>query len=143
MDFAFARNRDGPYEGFVAEVLRWSGPALFSSIPRIAVRDLELEGGTVPAGADVRIAFAAANRDPRAFPDPDRFTPGRAADTALALGIHHCLGAFLARAELAVVLTRVRERFPDLAAANEPDWNPAVIMHAPATLPVRIGKGPA
>lgn len=129
-------------DAFVAEVLRWSGPALFSSIPRIAVRDLELEGGTIPAGGDVRIAFAAANRDPRAFPDPDRFAPGRTADTALGLGhgIHYCLGAFLARAELAVVLPRVRARFPDLTAAREPDWNPAVIMHAPATLPVGIGR---
>ncbi|WP_406440287.1 cytochrome P450 [Streptomyces sp. NBC_01613] len=129
-------------DGFVAEVLRWSGPALFSSIPRIAVRDLELDGGTVPAGADVRIAFATANRDPRAFPDPDRFAPGRAGDAALALGhgIHYCLGAFLARAELAVALPRVRARFPALTTAGEPDWNPAVIMHAPATLPVRLGS---
>ncbi|WP_405866090.1 cytochrome P450 [Streptomyces sp. NBC_00005] len=125
---------------FAEEVLRWSGPELISSVPRIAAEDVVLSGTPIPAGSDVRVVIAAANRDPAAFPDPDRFDPARDNSTHLAFGhgIHHCLGAFLVRAELSTALPRLHTRFPELSEGGEPGWRQARVMRMPTDLPVRL-----
>jgi cytochrome P450 family 114 len=127
---------------FVDEVLRYSGPALFTPVPRIATQPVELSGITLPAGSDVRPIFAAANRDPEAFEDPDRFDPSRDTSASLAFGygIHRCLGSFLGSAEIGVALTRLHERFPNLALGGEPQWGTALPMHAPVVLPVALDR---
>jgi cytochrome P450 len=115
---------------FADEVLRHSVVELFTPIPRIATRDLVLGGVDIPAGSDLRPVIAAANRDPEMFPDPDRFDPARTNATAgfaFGHGPHRCVGAFLARAELAVCLPRLRRRFPCLAAAGELEWVPDIV----------------
>ncbi|QUQ65530.1 cytochrome P450 [Kutzneria sp. CA-103260] len=120
-----ASRLDGDHQAglaFADEVLRHSVVELFTPIPRIAARDLVLSGVDIPAGADLRPMIAAANRDPRMFPDPDRFDPARGnavAGFAFGQGLHRCVGAFLARAELAIGLARLRRRFPTLGAAGE------------------------
>jgi cytochrome P450 len=110
---------------FGEEVVRRTGPQIFLGVSKINVRDIELSGVTVPAGSQLRPVIAAANRDPEAFPDPDRFDPSR--DTSKSLtwgqGAHTCLGAFLARAEIAIALTRLRRRVPALEMAGEPTWS--------------------
>lgn len=131
-------------DAFTDEVLRHSGPGLFTPVPRIATEPVLLSGIVLPAGSDVRPMFAAANRDPDAFPDPDVFDPSRDTSAALAFGhgIHHCLGMFLARAEIRVALTRLHARFPDLTLAGEPTWGTALPMHAPCAVPVALTSAP-
>jgi cytochrome P450 family 114 len=107
---------------FADEVLRYCVVQLFTPIPRIAAQDLEIAGVPIPAGSDLRPVVAAANRDPAMFPDPDRFDPSRenaVAGFAFGQGMHRCVGAFLARAELAIGLSRIHSRFPALAAAGD------------------------
>ncbi|MFJ8633370.1 cytochrome P450 [Streptomyces sp. NPDC093568] len=104
----------------VAELSRYEGPALLA-IRRFPTEDVTLGGVTVPAGETVLLSLAAANRDPARFPDPDRLDLARDASGHLALGhgIHHCLGAPLARAETEIALAALLERFPALALADE------------------------
>jgi len=87
----------------IEEALRYDGPiqALF----RGATEDVRVADATIPAGSTLMVAFAAANRDPAHFADPDRFDLDRDAHDHLGLGhgIHYCLGASLARLEARVV----------------------------------------
>ncbi|MFG1876441.1 cytochrome P450 [Sphaerisporangium sp. NPDC049003] len=107
----------------VEELMRWCGPTLLS-IPRYAREDIELHGVPVRKGEAVTVAVAAANRDPRAFADPDRFDVGRrggAGHLGFAHGPHFCLGASFARVQTEVALTGLLRRFPGLALAASPD----------------------
>ena len=86
---------------FIEEVLRLECPV--QGLFRTAARDVELHGVTIPKGAAVNVRYAAANRDEREFENPDRLDldrdkPGR--HLAFGSGVHHCLGAPLARREL-------------------------------------------
>ncbi|MBH5370601.1 cytochrome P450 [Bradyrhizobium glycinis] len=137
-------------KAFVEEVLRCEAPAMFSSIPRIAQRDIELAGVVIPKNADVRVLIASGNRDPEAFPDPDRFeparfygtSPGMSTDEKIMLsfghGIHFCLGAQLARVQLAESVPRIQERFPTLALAEQPTREPSAFLRTFRALPVRL-----
>jgi cytochrome P450 len=130
----------------VEEVLRWDSPVQLDS--RTAFEDLELHGVPVRAGDMVLLLLGAANRDPRAFPDPDRFDVGRylgrdaAPPASFGAGIHHCIGAALARAEGQVVFDRLLDRFPVI----EPGWpdgdRPAhrasPVLRGVESLPVRF-----
>ncbi|MEZ4331420.1 MAG: cytochrome P450 [Myxococcota bacterium] len=97
----------------VEEILRVESPV--QGLSRVARRDVTLHGRRIPAGARVHLLWAAANRDPRAFPEPDRFDPARSPNNHLAFGfgIHFCLGASLARTELRVGLETLLARAPD------------------------------
>jgi cytochrome P450 family 114 len=124
---------------FVDEAMRFDGVTVFSGLPRIATRDVEFAGGTIPAGSDVRLLFYAANRDPAVFADPDRFEPGRDTTRALAFGrgIHFCIGTALARSQMAIGLERLHTRFPTLVPAGEPTWDSVrlrALKHFPVTL---------
>lgn len=106
----------------VDELIRWCGPALLA-IPRYATEDVDLYGVRVPAGDAVTVAFAAANRDPRTYADPDRLDvcrDPRPAHLGFAHGPHFCLGASLARVQTDVALTALLTRFPGLALAADP-----------------------
>jgi cytochrome P450 family 114 len=133
----------GKVAAFADEVLRHTGgPLLYTSIPRLAARDLELAGVPIAAGSDVRPLLAAANRDPAAFPGPDRFDPSRDNRRALPFGagIHYCLGAFLAREEMAIALSGLRRRFPTLVPAGEPTWNGHGNARVPLAVPVALER---
>jgi cytochrome P450 len=110
---------------FGEEVVRRTGPQIFLGVSKINTRPVELSGVTVPAGSQLRPVLAAANRDPEAFPDPDRFDPDRDNSKSLAWGhgAHTCLGAFLARAEIAIGLARLHRKLPALETAGEPEWS--------------------
>ncbi|HKE71967.1 MAG TPA: cytochrome P450 [Acidimicrobiales bacterium] len=96
----------------VEELLRYESPSPIQA--RWVTRDVELHGQVVPAGSKMALLNAAANRDGRHFPDPDRFDVGRPIDRTLAFGYgaHFCLGAALARLEGRVVLDEVLDRLP-------------------------------
>lgn len=116
--------------GFADEVLRHCVVQLFTPIPRITTEEVAIAGVRIPAGSDVRPVVAAANRDPRRFADPDRFDPTRGnafSGFAFGQGPHRCVGAQLARTELAIGLSRLHARFPALVAAGELVMDPAIV----------------
>lgn len=107
---------------FVEEMLRLESPV--QGLTRFAARDVELAGVTIPAGSTVGVQYAAANRDPARFPEPEKFDMERknaGAHLAFSSGVHHCLGAALARRELYWCYRTVVERFEDFRLAPEQD----------------------
>ena len=113
---------------FIEEVLRLESPvqALF----RVARRDIEMHGVTIPAGAVINTRYAAANRDERHFPDPERIDLTRrnaASHLAFGSGVHHCLGAPLARRELYWGFRAFIDRVEDFELAPERN----TLRHAP------------
>ncbi|MEU0884278.1 cytochrome P450 [Lentzea sp. NPDC005914] len=125
--------------GAVEELLRWIPAQEVSDIlPRYALEDVELSGGTVKAGEAVLLAKHVANRDPRQYPDPDRFDVTRNAKGHLTFGHgpHHCIGAQLARMDLQVALTAILARFPGLRLAEDVRWRTGLAMRGPLALPV-------
>ena len=100
------------------ELLRWLG-IVHSGMPRVTTVDVELGGRAIPAGSMLVLALAAANRDPSVVPEPDRLDVTRDAGGHLAFGhgVHHCLGAPLARMEMRIAFPALLRRFPDLALA--------------------------
>ena len=106
-----ARNPGG-LEGAVEEILRYESPV--QNMGRVATRDVELHGTRITAGARVLLLIGAANRDPRVFEQPDVLDLARAPLRNLAFGdgIHHCIGAPLARLEGRVALDELLRRWP-------------------------------
>jgi pimeloyl-[acyl-carrier protein] synthase len=113
----------------VEEVLRYEPP--LKNFDRLLVKDATLHGETMRAGQRVRYAIAAANRDPRKFPDPTSFDITRTPNPHLAFGtgVHHCLGVHLARLEAQEVFSAVAARFPTLrlvGADSEIEYRPSL-----------------
>ncbi|MBK1787108.1 cytochrome P450 [Prauserella cavernicola] len=116
---------DGPagVEAAIEELLRWTAPA----IPTRTVTDESALVGDVelPRGERVHFPLAAANRDPKYYPDPDSIVFDRPAKPHLAFGMgtHRCVGVHLARLELRVAFAEIRRRLPEFALApgSEPD----------------------
>jgi cytochrome P450 len=102
----------------VEELLRWLG-IVHSGIPRTTTRDVKLCGVGIPADSLVILGLAAANRDPRFFADGDRLDVTRDAGGHVGFGhgVHHCLGAPLARMEMRIAFPALLRRFPGLALA--------------------------
>lgn len=123
----------------IEEMLRMTPVGVHAGVPRIALEDVELSGGTVRAGEAVLVATAAANRDPEVFDDPENLhlhrEPGQ--HVAFGFGPHHCLGASLARMELQIILTTLVTRLPSLDLAGEVQWRTSAQIRGPKHLPVR------
>lgn len=107
---------------------RYHSPVQTSS--RIASRDLELAGTPIPAGNVVVVMLGAANRDPAAYPDPDRFDITRRGPQPLAFGtgIHYCLGARLAQLEATVILESLVETGVRQILPLHADWKLAIVL---------------
>jgi cytochrome P450 len=105
----------------IEELLRFEPPT--PHVARYVTRDIELYGKTVPAGSAILCISGSANRDDRQYLDPDRFDIHRETGQHLTFGhgIHHCLGAALARLEGRVALDEVLTRFPEW----DVDWENA------------------
>jgi cytochrome P450 len=103
----------------IEECLRLESPV--QGLSRVATRDIEMLGQKIRQGERIHMLFAAANRDERIFPEPDRLDPTRDPNPHLCfgLGIHFCLGASLARMELRVALEELLTRFPDHSLVPE------------------------
>jgi len=114
---AALRADPGLLPGAVEELMRWCGPQLLA-IPRHAVQDVTLGPARIAEGDAVTVAIVAANRDPRAFADPDVLDVARAAGPpghlGFAHGPHFCLGASPARVQTQVALGALLRRFPGL-----------------------------
>ena len=139
---ALLRSRPELMPDAVEELMRWV-PLLVTAdtLPRYALKDVELSSGTIPAGDPVLLAKHAANRDPRAYKDPDRIDITRNAQGQLGFGHgpHHCIGAPLARMDLQVAMAALLDRFPGLhltAAQDEVRWKTGMAVRGPIALPV-------
>jgi cytochrome P450 len=124
------------------ELLRYDTPVQFSR--RIALSDIEVGGETVAAGELVLTLLASANRDEAHWgPTADQLVLGRegaSAHLSFGSGIHHCLGAALARLEGAEAVPALVRRFPGLELATDhPDWNGRIVLRGLDTLPVALG----
>ena len=114
--------RDDPALGerAVDELLRFDSP--LQMVQRTATEDVEIASSIIPAGHQIIVMLGAANRDPEVFPEPDRLDLRRAnanRHVAFGGGIHHCLGAALARTEGEVAITSLLRRFATVEAAGE------------------------
>ena len=115
--------------GAVEELLRYDSP--LQMFDRWVLEPgVEIAGQPMAVGDRVAMLFGSAQRDPRRFDDPDRFDVGRGdpAHIGFGGGIHYCVGAPLARLELAVALADLVQRFPGLEMAAEPVHHPAFVI---------------
>jgi cytochrome P450 family 142 subfamily A polypeptide 1 len=120
-------------------MLRWVTP--IKNMVRTATRDVELHGQTVHDGDELMLLYPSANRDEDVFDDPFTFDIGRSPNEHLAFGFgtHFCLGASLARLEIAVMLDELLARVPKLRLADphaEPVYRPANFVSGLEHLPV-------
>lgn len=135
----------GLAEGAVEELLRYDTPVQRGW--RLAAEAVAVGGARIAAGAMVLPMLGAANRDPAQFPDPDALDltrrPGR--HFGFGHGIHYCLGAPLARLEVAAALTALLRRAPDLrlAPGARLAWRQDVALRGLEALPVVWGAPPA
>ncbi|WP_295143537.1 cytochrome P450 [Saccharopolyspora sp.] len=141
---AMLRNGEVSWDDVVEETLRWE-PALANVPLRFATTDIPLPDGTVIAEGDAILAsYAAGNRDPGRYAEPDEFDARRGARDHLAFGHgpHFCLGAALARLEAHIALPALFERFPKLelaVSAGELPPTESFISNGYQQLPVRLG----
>ena len=125
----------------IEESLRYEPP--ITQIPRIAIEDIEVRGQTIAAGDIIQLSIVAANRDPRRFPEPDRFDVARNPRGVLSYGHgpHGCLGARLAREQAAIALEVLFRRAAgplQLDDSREIRWYRNAGNRGPETLPVRF-----
>ena len=129
----------------IEEAVRWEAPLLI--ITRVATRDTELAGVSIPAGSAVMPMLGAANRDESRYPDPDRFDIFRPQVPHIGFGhgTHVCLGMHLARLEMRVALELLLDRLPDLRLDPE-GKDPHIrgqVFRSPTSLPVLFEASPA
>jgi cytochrome P450 len=122
----------------VEELLRYDTPA--PMFERWVLEDIEVAGVRVPRGAEVALQFASANRDPEVFANPDALDLSRTPNPHIGFGagIHFCLGAPLARIELAESMAAILRAAPDLRPVAEPTWKPGFILRGLKSLPVAV-----
>nr|BFD80900.1 cytochrome P450 [Streptomyces sp. Xyl84] len=135
----------GLIDAAVEEMLRYDGP-LETPTYRFTTEPVTIGGTVVPGGGElVLVAIADANRDPARFAAPERFDIFRDArgHVAFGHGIHHCLGAPLARLEARIAVRTLLERCPGLALDIHPaaiTWRPGLMIRGPRSLPVRFTR---
>ncbi|MFI8180504.1 cytochrome P450 [Actinacidiphila glaucinigra] len=112
----------------IEELLRFDTP--LQMFERWVLDDIEVGGTVIPRGSEVALLFGSANRDPERFADPDRLDLSRADNPHITFGagIHYCLGAPLARIELAASFTALLRRAPRLQLAAEPAWHEGYVI---------------
>jgi cytochrome P450 len=125
----------------VEEFLRFDGPINLATLRHTSV-PVTIAGTEIPEGEVVMVSLVAANRDERRYPHPDEVDLHRdtSQHVAFGYGIHHCLGAPLARLEGEIAFRTLLGRFPDMALAAEPaqlSWRASTLIHGVTRLPVR------
>ncbi|MBP2371821.1 cytochrome P450 [Pseudonocardia parietis] len=127
----------------VDEILRFDSPVHMTT--RTAKRDLVVGGRTFAEGHNVCVLVGSANRDPRAFDNPDAFDVTRYAGSAatarhlgFALGIHYCMGAALARLEGEILFAMLARRVQTLELAGDPVYRPNLLIRGLKELPMRM-----
>jgi len=126
----------------VEELLRYDGP-VETPTERFAREDVSIGGTVIPRGEMVLVVLAAANRDPERFADPDALDITRTDNRHLAFGkgIHHCLGAPLARMEGQIAISTLLKRMPNIRLKGSPEsltWRPGLVLRGLRGLPLEF-----
>lgn len=128
----------------IEEALRFDSPVqgLFRTNPQAC----PMHGETIPANSKTQLLFAAANRDPARFADPDDFRLDRVVDEsrrhlAFGWGVHFCIGAPLARMEARVTFRRILAQMHDIELTGPPVRNESFVLHGLTSLPIRWRNG--
>jgi len=121
----------------VEEILRWVSP--ISHFTRIATEDAEVRGTTIPAGEQVALYFASANRDEDVFDDPFAFRIDRKPNPQLAFGFgeHFCMGAQLARVEIEVMYRHLLQRIESFDVSGDVERLSSITNGSIKRLPIR------
>ncbi|WP_246103033.1 cytochrome P450 family protein [Streptomyces piniterrae] len=132
----------GLWDSAIDEFLRIDAP-LANATWRFTLEPIRLGDVLIPKGEFITISLSAAGRDPKRYTDPDRvdITRKNSGHLAFGHGIHHCIGAPLARLEGRIVLGELFRRFPRLSLATPKDelsWRPSFNLRGLASLPVRL-----
>ncbi|MFD5398161.1 cytochrome P450 [Streptomyces sp. NPDC127097] len=135
---ALLRERPELIGGAVEELLRFVPLGSGASQARYATEDVEVGGTLVRAGTPVLVAVGAANRDALRFDTPGKLDISRTGLQHLGFGhgVHHCLGAPLARLELQEAIGALISRFPDLRLAGDVVWKSEMLVRGPRVMPV-------
>ncbi|MBB1256741.1 cytochrome P450 [Streptomyces sp. OF3] len=122
----------------VEELLRFDTP--LQMFERWVLEEVTIGDTVLPRGAEVALLFGSANRDPARFAEPDRLDLGRADNPHISfgVGIHYCLGAPLARVELAASFRALLLRAPGLRLVSEPQWRPGYVIRGLRELLVEV-----
>jgi cytochrome P450 len=123
----------------VEELLRWDSPVQLNG--RLVFETTEIGGQEIPAGQFVFMLLGGANRDPDRFTDPDTLDVTRPEVTPISFGsgIHHCIGAGLARLEGQEVFSQLLDRFSHIELVGDPTWRPHIVLRGLEQLPIRVG----
>ncbi|MBR1222027.1 cytochrome P450 [Bradyrhizobium sp. U87765 SZCCT0131] len=134
---ALLRQRPDLAREAVDELLRYDSPVQITQ--RVVTQDMVLADTPVRAGDEIMMVLGAANRDPQAFAEPDRLDLTRDAHRHVGFGggIHHCLGAALARMEGQIAFAALLARFPRVALAGAVARRPTFTLRGLSSLPVR------
>ncbi|MFF0203258.1 cytochrome P450 [Streptomyces sp. NPDC005017] len=122
----------------IEELMRYDTP--LQLFERWVLDEIEIDGTVVPRGAELALLFGSANHDPAVFADPERLDLTRAENPHISFsaGIHYCIGAPLARLELAASMTALLERAPALRLAEEPRRKPNFVIRGLEGLAVEV-----
>jgi hypothetical protein len=107
---------------------------------RITAKDVPIGDYVIPAGTRCGLMFAAANRDPRKWSEPERFDIERdlKGHVGWGFGLHSCVGRVMAQLEMEALFHALLKRIEKFEAAGEPEWWLTTIGHGPSKLPVRF-----
>ena len=137
---ALWRERPDLDENGIEELLRFDSPVQMSR--RVTLEDYPVGDKVIPAGSFVIASLASGNHDEAQFgPDAGQVRIDRdnaRQQISFGSGVHHCLGAALARLEGRVAITRLIRRFPELRLEGEPEWNGRINLRGLAQLPVAV-----
>ena len=123
----------------VDEMLRWGSS--IHNFRRTATRDTEIRGVPIKEGDKVVLYYASANRDEEVFADPHRFDVGRTPNDHVTFGgggVHYCLGASLAKAEIRATMRQLVERLPDIELAGPVNRLHSDFVNGIKTMPIRF-----
>jgi len=123
----------------IEELMRYDTP--LQLFERWVLDDIEIAGTTIPRGSEIAMLFGSANHDPAVFTDPARLDLTRRDNPHISFsaGIHYCIGAPLARIELAASMTALLEQAPALTLATEPRRKPNFVIRGLEGLSVTVG----
>ncbi|MFJ4755501.1 cytochrome P450 [Streptomyces sp. NPDC088763] len=123
----------------IEELMRYDTP--LQLFERWVLDDVEIDGTTIPRGAEIAMLFGSANHDPAVFADPERLDLTRTENPHISFsaGIHYCIGAPLARIELAASMTALLEQAPGLRPVSDPERKPNFVIRGLEGLRVEVG----
>lgn len=137
--YAALRQHPEKISSIVDELLRYDAPVQL--LGRIAKKNIEVGGKSIPANANLTLLLGSANRDPNQFKEADQLIPGRTPNPHLSFstGIHFCLGDWLGKLQMQIALREFVRRFPNIRLATSTlSWKKNLAIRGLKSLPVKV-----